>query len=234
MAQDLVEPIALPPARRPTQIPSLPAWLASQKAAAKVELQMVEGGRKFADVLTLPADLMPTAAQRAAIANHVSSLNSLLRQTPLNGDEYDAAMLAVLTKMLWVLPAAKTTELAAEARGEAYMMALDDVPVWAVEEAIRKWYRGQHGAGDDYHWAPDPARLRELAMSEAWVLRGQIIELETILGAVEYRDCEPELARGRAAMAGIYRTMAGGADALRALTFEEAIAAGQSMLAGKP
>lgn len=99
-------------------------------------------------------------------------LNKLSGQTPIDNVDAEAAMLVVLTKMMLVLPVTKQNEQSAEARGEAYMVALDDLPVWTVEAAIRRWYRGDVGTNADgeprfdCHWAPQPADLRELAMAE--------------------------------------------------------------------
>jgi hypothetical protein len=47
----------------------------------------------------------------------------------------------------------------------AYLSAIDDVPPWAVAEAIRRWHRGEGGGKDaNYRFAPAPAELRYAAM----------------------------------------------------------------------
>ena len=39
-----------------------------------------------------------------------------------------------MTKMMMVLPSPTQNEFSAEARGEAFLAALDDVPAWASEQ----------------------------------------------------------------------------------------------------
>ncbi len=93
------------------------------------------------------------------------------------------------------LPAQRSTEAGVEAAGEAFMAGLDDVPAWAVEAAIRRWYRGESQKlgrePHDFRWRPAPATLRRLAQIEAHRVRGRIIDLERLLSArerIEYTD----------------------------------------------
>lgn len=235
MANDLtkIEPIRAPNPLRPTQMPSLPAWLASQRSAMVLNPQINPETGKYQDLMTLPAALMPTDTQRAAIQDHLRCLRSLLDQTPLNGKEFDQATFSAVTKLLMVKPSAKTIEAAAEARGDAYMAALDDVPFWAVEEAIRLWYRG--GCGEDergkrynYDWAPEPHALRRIAFAEFYKIKARIAELEPVITAVEFIDTTADLARGRAAYRGLLRTFAQEGD-LKALTFDDAVKIGSEI-----
>lgn len=69
--------------------------------------------------------------------------------------------------MIMVLASKTGGEDAMEAKGEAYMMALEDIQSWAVEEAARKWYRGEYGPEYDYKWMPDPATIRSLSKIES-------------------------------------------------------------------
>jgi hypothetical protein len=123
-------------------------------------------------VPTLPPNLILRGAERDAIEDHMRLLRKLSGPTPADSAEAEAATLVLITKMMLVLPATKQNEMSAEARGEAYMIAIEDLPSWTVEAAIRRWYRGDVGTNPDgtprfdCHWAPQPADLRELAMSE--------------------------------------------------------------------
>lgn len=155
----------------------------------------------------------------------------MLAQTAERADEHEKAILVAVTNLLLVLPGRKSGELGAEATAGAYMAALDDVPYWAVEAAIRLWYRGQCGNDErgepyNYHWAPDPAALRRLSESEAWRVAGRIKELEPIMKAVEFVDCTEDLKRGRAAWTGLCKTM-DDPEKLKSLTFENAIETGK-------
>jgi hypothetical protein len=124
-------------------------------------------------VPTLPLNLILSGAEREAIEDHMRLLRKLSGPTPADSAEAEEDMLVLITKkIMLVLPAAKQNEMSAEARGEAYMIAVDDLPPWAVEAAMRRWYRGEVGTKPDgeprfdCHWAPQPADLRELAMAE--------------------------------------------------------------------
>ncbi|MDO8596398.1 MAG: hypothetical protein Q7R45_07225 [Sulfuricaulis sp.] len=111
-------------------------------------------------------------------------LRDLCGQTPERDARYEAKTLTIVTKLIMVKPGMKTSELAAEAKGDAYQAALDDLPWWAVEAAVRGWYRGAYGSNYDYHWAPEQDELRSLAYSEMWKVEGRARELESLLAVV--------------------------------------------------
>jgi hypothetical protein len=125
------------------------------------------------------------------IERHVVDLNEVLAMTPYEDEIHGQLTLTTVTKMTLVLPSREAGDLAGEAKGEAYMAALEDVPSWAVQEAMRKWYRGEYGAKYDYKWQPAPATLRELAMLETYRVMGVRRKLQELLIAeslVEYSD----------------------------------------------
>lgn len=223
-----IEAIATVDQRRPTQMSSLPGWLVSLRGSMATNLQIDPATGRFADLLTIPADRMPTDQQRTMIADHIRSLNLYLIQTPQNDDAYEGRTIVAVTKLLLVLSLQKTSEQASDARAEAYMAALDDVPYWAVEEAIRKWYRSEYGADHNYSFAPDPAVLRKVAQIEAMRLQVRIADLERVLSAQPRQDHSKQLAEGRAAMKGlnIVRAM-DDPDAVKSLTFDKAVKLGQ-------
>jgi hypothetical protein len=87
------------------------------------------------------------------------------------------------------LPGQKAGEAGAEATGEAYQTALEDMPPWAVKAAIRHWYRGDAIALErtpphDYRWRPAPAVLRKLSFYEMMRVMGRIRRLKQLLSAV--------------------------------------------------
>jgi hypothetical protein len=172
--------------------------------------------------------------------DHIHALQLLVAQTPQNDEAFDQSTLAAVTKLCLVKPAAKTTAEAAEARAEAFMAALDDVPHWAVIASIRKWYRGECGKDDrgepyNYTWAPEPHDLRKLALSETFALHARIAEIQKVMGAVAYVDCSVELANGRAAMRGLFKSMQkNDAAVLASLTFEQAAKIGEEGDAEQP
>lgn len=110
-------------------------------------------------------------------------------------------------------------------------MALEDVPYWAVEGAIRLWYRGAAGNDErgnpyDCSWAPAPADLRRIALQIGSDLHSRIKYLEYVLSAVEFVDCSKELQRGRAAMRGLFKTLAKNDD-ISTLNLEDAAKLGK-------
>lgn len=140
---------------------------------------------------TLPAALMLSKEQKMLIERHVVDLNAVLAMTPYEDDRHGELTLMTVTKMSLVLASREAGDLAGEAKGEAYMAALEDVPSWAVQEAMRKWYRGEYGPKHDYKWQPAPATLRELAMLETYRVMGVRRKLKELLDAeplVEYSD----------------------------------------------
>jgi hypothetical protein len=229
MAKDLatIEPLALPDHRRPAQMPSLPAWVALRLASLREEQQPDPTGR-YRSVMTLPSSLMPTSSQIAAIEQHVGALKPLLEQTPAKHADYEAQTLVHVTKMMMALPGARTSEEGAEATGDAYMAGLDDVPSWAVEAAIRAWYRGESiKVGQDLHdfrWRPAPAVLRVLAKVETWKVAGRIDELLRLTKVEALIEFSAEQSdRGRRAMHGLGLTLKSGEGVPKGLTFEQAI-----------
>lgn len=117
------------------------------------------------------------------VEQHVSALSAALAMTPYEDERHGELTLTTVTKMTLVLPSREAGELANEAKGEAYMVALEDVPSWAVQEAMRKWYRAECGEKHDYRWQPAPATLRDLAMTETYRVMGVRRRLNEILVA---------------------------------------------------
>lgn len=91
--------------------------------------------------------------------------------TPDHDQRYSAVTLTAVSKMIMALGGKKFSDLTGEAKGEAYMAALNDVPCWAVEEARRKWYRGEFEKEYDYSFPPAPAILRKHARDEQCLVR---------------------------------------------------------------
>ncbi|MHB8272004.1 hypothetical protein [Bradyrhizobium sp.] len=114
---------------------------------------------------------------------HVAYLEDKLKYTPLNDDAYGRATVVLVTKMLLALPSAAMTEESAAAKAEAYMDALEDVPCWAVQAAIRGWHRSEYGDKFNYRWAPVPSELRTVAFLEAWKTKERIRDLKRVISA---------------------------------------------------
>jgi hypothetical protein len=175
--------------------------------------------------------MVPNAEQRQEIEQHQRNLSLLLNQTPEKDAEHSAVKTAeIASKLLLSLGGDKKDELAAEAKGDAYVAALDDVPWWAVSAAARAWYRGEakddSGQGYDFRWAPDPATLRKIAMGFVWQSKHHVRYLQKLLDAVPYIDHTEELKKGRRAYGFLIQNMKGN---LKDVSFAEAAAKGTEL-----
>lgn len=187
--------IPLPDVLRLDRMPSWPEWVASRVGSMKDDRRQMSDG-KFKTVPTLPASSILSPTERAEIERHVAELEALCAQTPVDADRWEGETLIVITKLMLALPAAAQNEAGAEATGEAFQVALDDMPTWAVAAAVRRWYRGECGENEkglpyDYHWRPAPAELRRVAFAERWRVLSRVKILRALLAtvpAIEFSD----------------------------------------------
>lgn len=125
--------------------------------------------------------------ERRTVEIYRDALDAQLQQTPERDEACENAMMVIVTKMLLVLPSQRVKEIGAEARAEAYLDALDDVPSWAVEAAVRGWYRREYGERD-YTFAPVPPDLRQVALVEQRKVGARAATLSRLLDARERPD----------------------------------------------
>jgi hypothetical protein len=140
---------------------------------------------------------MLSQAERDEIQRTIGELTELCDRTPERDAQFEGATLVVITKMMLALPSSQQNEAGAEATGEAFQAALDDLPTWAVAAAIRKWYRGECGLNErgepyDYRWRPAPADLRRIAFIERYAVLGRIRTLKRLLDAEPLREFSAE------------------------------------------
>ena len=101
-----------------------------------------------------------------------------------DGVENRKARLELVANFLLTFPTSNGTHEAGRARAEAYLLALDDLPPWAIAGAIKRWHRGEWGQGYDYRWAPAAAELRAHSRDELRPIKETIARLEAVLGAL--------------------------------------------------
>lgn len=132
----------------------------------------------------LPSGLTALSqSESSLVENQLKDLRTLVSGY---GDVFeDEQKQTMLTKMFLAKPSGPMTEIGAASRAESYMQALDDIPAWAVEDAIKRWHRGGISgvSADDFKWAPDSAVLRKLAIDALMPYRENIWEIERILAA---------------------------------------------------
>ncbi len=183
-----IEPIPPPDLQRPGRMPSLPEWVVSRLVSVTRATQPDPQTGKYREAWTLPVALLPNETQRTMMQRHAAALKRSCSKTPETDAGAEGATLVIVTKLLLALPGQRTSETGAEAKGEAFMAALEDLPPWAVEEAVRGWYRGTSRYLDpkqphDFRWTPAPAILRRLAEIELFKVKGRAIALEQLAAA---------------------------------------------------
>ena len=123
-----------------------------------------------------------TDDERSCIRRKIAELRAASEAD--DGAENRKARLGLVANLLLASPIANGTQEAGRARAEAYLVALDDIPPWAIAEAIKRWHRGECGYGYNYRWAPAPAELRELSIERLRPAKETIARLEAVLGAL--------------------------------------------------
>ena len=182
-------PVTIDPEGRVT-IPSWPEWATSR--AAVLERTWERRAKTALEVYRLPASMIPTAAMRVELQAARGNLERALGATPKNDPAQDAAALVIITKMLKVLPGQRLDAIGAEVTGEAYMTAIEDLPVWALAEAMRGWYRGECPGEHDFHWRPAPAELRSLTLHVCAAAHARLYDIKGLLAAEPMREYTPE------------------------------------------
>jgi hypothetical protein len=130
----------------------------------------------------LPAGQSLSTEERAEAEKILVRLNA----ATVSDDGTDARKqrLGVVAKMLLTYPVAGASTETGKARAEAYLESLDDVPPWAVAEAVRHWHKGDCGQDYDYRWAPAPAVLRAIARGLLEPVRSMAAHVAGLLAAV--------------------------------------------------
>jgi len=104
-------------------------------------------------------------------------------------------MLETVARLLLAFPTANMSEAIAAARKDAYQVALEDVPTWAVAAAGKRWVRGDVAIlGDKVNlsFPPSPPQLRLLALDEVANVRGAGIRAKKLLNAKVRKEISPE------------------------------------------
>lgn len=120
-------------------------------------LQKTIAGLNLIGPPKLPADLALNSAQRQAVERLVSEGEAVLAPGPA------AEILEAVSPLLETFPTSSNTN--SKARGMGFRIALEDLPAWCVQEAVKRWLRGEDGDGsENYSFAPSPPQLRRLAI----------------------------------------------------------------------
>lgn len=168
--------------------------VAKGNAAAAISSPALQALRR----ISLGTIQWPGQAERKYLSGGLTLTDEQRRQATALRDEIQAgldssgipeatkARLAILAKMLMAFPAANATFDAARARGEAYLDALDDIPPWALQDAVRQWNRGEGDGNHDF--APSPARLRKICLGVLAPHGAALAHLNDLLNAWTHED----------------------------------------------
>lgn len=158
---------------------SLPAWLnasLSGLTANSIEVTRADGVKARMVVPAVQRSLSPSISMQAAIEKRTGELAAALVA-------FDTDTLAAnVSDMLLGFIVQGLGDSGHEGRARSYMMALDDLPAWAVGDACRRWLR--HEAGEhNYAFPPTPPILRDLAVTAKVRVEGQLRSLNKLLEA---------------------------------------------------
>lgn len=171
---------------------SSPEWLLRSENALRHGSEAVGNARR--NITTIPRRFELSSPQRAAVETRITNLRRLK-----DFIDIDMSMTWVM-KLLLALTSANLSEAGAKARGEAYIIALHDVPTFAVAEACRRWLRaetGKIGEGKDarlpnFAFPPTPPELAQIARPIATLPGYHIARLEALLAAKAIDDAPAE------------------------------------------
>lgn len=86
-----------------------------------------------------------------------------------------------IAKLQAAFPAAEMSDAVAEANQEAYLVALEDVPGWALSAAYKRVLKGTSGLNPVF--MPTPPQLRALADEATGPIRAYVVRLMKLLDA---------------------------------------------------
>lgn len=130
----------------------------------------------------LSGGLILSTDERARISAKIAELEAIAQSD--DSTENKKSRLGLVASMLMAYPMAGGSEESGRARAGAYLAALDDIPPWAIAEAIRRWHRGEGSNGGNHRFAPAPAELRFAAMQVLQPAKQTIAHLSSILNAL--------------------------------------------------
>lgn len=189
----------IPPPANPAQLPSLPGWLQQRSGALGSAVQPDSTG-KHRQMTILPKELILSSSERAEVLRHIGELDAftrldqpvVLRGATMTNDQAHGVMIASLL----LKGGAKLDQRSSDAFTEDYLDAIEDLPAWAVREAIRKWNRAESpkldGKSHAYDFRPSPPTLRRLAQHELAGVKGRILTLQKLLDAVPLLEFSDE------------------------------------------
>lgn len=125
--------------------------------------------------LTIFEDRAPTPERRETLESRASQLRAALAPS------FDGPAARMVLTMLSAMPAQSGGEIDTEMRGDAFRIALRDLPAWAIEREATRVIRGESRLGARF--APTPAEFREAISDSLASIRVELRQIEDVLRA---------------------------------------------------
>jgi hypothetical protein len=103
----------------------------------------------------------------------------------IEGEAQRQGRAAILWQMIRASGGTAPSEATLSAKAAAYLDAVGDQPAWALQEAVRRWNRGECG-DHNYNFAPAPAVLRRVVEDVLAPYHAALVKVETALTAVSH------------------------------------------------
>lgn len=133
-------------------------------------------------------------ADRAEARRLLSTLDALTHPlAPFEGRDGGMVKGALITKIVKGLGgAADVADIVAGAKVENYADAIEDLPAWCIDSAIKRWNRGQCPEWiekkPNYNFPPAPATLRKMAFLDFGPVRESAGKLRKLVNAEPMAD----------------------------------------------
>lgn len=104
----------------------------------------------------------------------------------------DHELLETVSNFLDAFPGKEVSDDRLANRGQAYVISLEGMPLWAVLRGVKSWLKAENGTGkENYAFAPSPPQLLRLAKlhhGRLGAVRGNINRLLKADPIPEYSD----------------------------------------------
>lgn len=125
-----------------------------------------------------------TSEQRGFVELEIQSLLKLENKVDL-----DKSAVAV-TKLIRQFDNTKFSENSTD-QADGFIDVFEDLPHWAVEQACKKWLRGEV-KNQSLAFAPKPPQIRRAALDELQPIRSERNKLEMLVRAKVEKEYSPE------------------------------------------
>jgi hypothetical protein len=169
------------PARRPSSVTPTPAQVEKILTSPQLVVELLKC--RTIEETAFRSGTKITDRHREMLRQEAEAIECF------SADRRQANVVAAVSLLLATFPHRDLSEQAASLKLKAYEMALEDVPTWCVEEAAKRWIRGDVG---DERFAPTPPQLRHAARNIALIAFGKAALMRKLASLPVERDLTEE------------------------------------------